>query len=115
MLLRSTQPNATAHTPADVYWVNLPDDYVLQIHWYPIDTFKRLLATHGFQLVSIMRHPLDVLASIHQFSQREQETWQCLGRQDGNKEGLQGTTPVDESMVEYATSQRYRSLLGASA
>jgi hypothetical protein len=41
---------------------------VLQLHWHRTpELFGRLLERHGFRVVSIARHPFDVLLSILQF------------------------------------------------
>lgn len=52
----------------------IPDRCVLQIHWYREPNFQRFLFENRFKVVSIARHPLDVLISILHFIRYDQST-----------------------------------------
>lgn len=103
------------HSPSEVPWTSLPDNFILQLHWYPTADFCGLLSSNGFQPISIMRHPLDVLLSIHQFSQWELETNRWLEGLGGSEDELRGSLPSDEPLLEYALGSRFAALLDVSA
>src|SRR3712207_3137993 len=52
-----------AHTPDEIDWGGLPPRCVLQIHWNRVEPFVSRLDRHGFRVVVLARHPLDVLMS----------------------------------------------------
>lgn len=51
------------HTPEELDWDRAPKRCAVQIHWLRTDPFPGLLDRHGFQVVTLARHPLDVLLS----------------------------------------------------
>lgn len=102
------------HSPSEVPWTSLSDNFILQLHWYPTADFCGLLSSNGFQPISIMRHPLDVLVSIHQFSQWELETHRWLEGLGGSEDELRGSLPSDEPLLEYALGSRFAALLDVS-
>lgn len=103
------------HSPSEVPWTSLSDNLILQLHWYPTADFYGLLLSSGFQPISIMRHPLDVLLSIHHFSQWELETNRWLEGLGGSEDELRGSLPSDEPLLEYALGSRFAALLDVSA
>lgn len=62
------------HRPNDLDWGKLPENCVVQIHWHKISEFSTLLETHGFRVLTIAKHPLDVLISILHFLMYEPQT-----------------------------------------
>jgi hypothetical protein len=102
------------HTPAEVPWETLPPRVLLQIHWYPTPQFTGLLNKGGFKVVTISRHPLDVLISILHFCRHEPATARWLEGRGGTEESLLGATPLDLATAEYAASRRFRELLGVT-
>lgn len=62
------------HRPNDLDWGTLPENCVVQIHWHKSLEISTLLESHGFQVLTIARHPLDVLISILHFSMFEPQT-----------------------------------------
>ena len=59
-------------------WAALPPEVVLQIHWRRTPEFQAKLNEHGFHVVTVARHPLDVLISILHFCIYESESEQWL-------------------------------------
>lgn len=104
------------HSPGDVSWDNLPKgNFVLQIHWERTPEFIERLQAHGFKVVVLQRHPLDVLLSILQFSVHEPQTAQWLLGKHGDESSIQGRSPVSQEFLTYAISQRAHALLNVSA
>ena len=50
--------------PADLDWAALPDRFVVQLAWERTRFLERVLREQGITVVSVARHPLDVLVSI---------------------------------------------------
>lgn len=104
-----------AHTPDQVDWVHLPANCALQIHWPPVDAFVLQLARHHFQVVTLARHPLDVLISMLHFAQHEPETHRWLDGAGGDERLIVGARPLSPEFVGYAISRRAQLLLSVSA
>lgn len=104
----------SVHHPDAVDWTSQPARTVCQLHWLPDDDLLRAWRTHGVRVVSIARHPLDVLVSILNFAQEARETGRWLGGLGGDEERLRGATPVSPEFVEYAESERAGALLSVT-
>lgn len=102
------------HTPEDFPWDQLPERVVLQIHWYPTEQFRRQLDDAGFKVVTIARHPLDVLMSVLHFCRHEVQTDRWLDGAWGGERALVGAAPQDQVVRDYAASRRFRELLGVT-
>lgn len=103
-----------AHTPANINWEALPRHCVLQIHWHRTEPFFSLLEKYKFRIVTLSRHPLDVLISILHFSSHETETIRWLGGEGGNEVKIRRATPISQEFLEYATGPRSTALLKVS-
>jgi hypothetical protein len=115
LLAQLTESDEIAqHTPDEVPWDALPDRVLLQIHWYPTPEFTRRLDDAGFKVVTISRHPLDLLMSILHFCRHEAETRRWLDGDGGDERSLIGAAPQDPVVLQYAASPRFRTLLGVS-
>src|SRR3954470_22779750 len=70
-------PHFARHSLSDEDWNALPPEVVLQIHWRRTPAFAVRLKEHGFRVVTVARHPLDVLISILHFCiyDSESEHW----------------------------------------
>jgi hypothetical protein len=106
-------PSIAVHNPADVPWETLPEECVLQIHWHPLPSFLERLERHGFRVVALARHPLDVLISILQFALHE-PTARWLEGEAGNERPIYGAMPRSAAFLEYATGKRAAALLAVS-
>jgi hypothetical protein len=73
-----------------------------------------VLDEHEFRIITISRHPLDVLASILHFARFEPETRCWLDGMGGNEDQLQRADPTTVAFTRYCTSERARALLGVS-
>ena len=101
------------HDPAEIP-AELPSRVILQLHWYREPGLQRWLREHGFRILVIARHPLDVLLSVLHFVRHEPETARWL---DGNAElppGLGQASPTSPLFAEYAQSWGAENLLGIS-
>lgn len=103
------------HELTDAVLEGLPRECVVQIHWRREPDFRARLAEHGFRVLTIARHPLDVLISILQFAIHESESDRWLLGRAGDESGLFGAMPGSRAFVEYAASDRARELFGVSA
>lgn len=102
------------HRPRDFAWSTLPHATTLQLHWYPTSQFRALLSQHDFSVVTIVRHPLDVLMSVLHFCRHEANTAQWLDGVGGNEQALRSCSPLSPALVDYAHSQRFQLLLGVT-
>jgi hypothetical protein len=95
--------------PADI-----PKRCILQLHWYREPNFQRWLLSRDFKIVTIARHPLDVLVSALKFIRYEPETSRWLEGNTGLPGGLIASAPCSEEFLAYATSFEAENLLSIS-
>lgn len=105
---------AAFHHPRDIPWEELSGGFVMQLHWPPTDELVAKLRDNRFSIVTLARHPADVLLSILQYSQRAAETHRWLGGSGGDEAVLRGADPSTEAFRSYVRSQRARDLLSLS-
>jgi hypothetical protein len=105
----------SAHTPDEVRWDALPDACVLQLHWPRTRRFVQTLEQHGFRVLVIARHPLDVLISILHFAAHEPETNRWLDGAFGGERSIVGVDPSSAAFAAYATGRRARALIDVSS
>lgn len=103
------------HSPEDVPWNELPDNFILQLHWHLSDEFIQLLKKFKFHIVTIARHPLDTLISILQFAPREPQTAFWLNRLEGDEVCIHGLSPSDAKFLSYCEGRRAKALLDVTA
>ena len=99
------------HNPEDINWETLPVNVIVQIHWRNSESFREDLIKNSFKVVTITRHPLDVLISILHFSQHSKNTKHWLGGYGGDESSLLGATPLSNSFLDYSVSKRAQALL----
>jgi hypothetical protein len=102
------------HSPAEVEWETLPERCVLQLHWHRTPEFRRLMRQHGFSVVVLARHPLDVLVSILHFAPHEPLTARWLEGEGGNEDSLLGANPASRAFLAYGTGPRAKALLSVT-
>jgi hypothetical protein len=102
------------HNPQDVDWTNLPERFVLQVHYHYEETFVALLEQYQFHVIVISRHPLDTLVSILHFAPHEPATARWLDGEGGNEKTIIGVSPCSPEFLEYATGPRSLALLSIS-
>ncbi len=103
------------HQLADDDWERLPAEVALQLHWPRTPEFVDKLTRHGFRVLTLARHPLDVLVSILHFSWYEPETRNWLLGEGGNEDGLRAAMPRSRTFVDYCTGPRAAALLNVTA
>ena len=103
------------HNPNDINWEELPTNLIVQIHWRNSQSFREDLIKNSFRVVTINRHPLDVLISILHFSQYENDTKFWLGGYGGDESSLLGASPLSSSFLDYSVSKRAQALLGVTS
>ena len=113
-LVRSLQGRIDALLGSDADWENLPPEVVLQLHWRRDPGFVERLSAHGFRVVTVARHPLDVLISILHFCVYESESEHWLLGAGGSEAGIYAAMPRSRAFVEYATGPRAAGLLAVT-
>lgn len=103
------------HHPGDLEWSRLPDRAVIQLHWPRTTYLQRLLEGAGFKVVTITRHPFDVLVSILRLAQTEPETLGWLWGSGGDEEGLLDVDPTSQEFAQWAMSERAFNLLAVTS
>jgi hypothetical protein len=104
----------SAHTPDEIDWERLPEACALQLHWPRTRSFVRTLERHGFHVIVVCRHPLDVLISILHFAGREPETARWLDGAHGDEQTIIGADPLSPEFREYSAGKRARALIDVS-
>jgi len=102
------------HSPADIDWAALPNDCILQIHWKPTAAFRLSLEQHGFRVVVLARHPLDVLLSVLHYCLHDGSTKRWLESEGGGEDAICGAMPCSSAFMQYATGSRATALLSVS-
>jgi hypothetical protein len=102
------------HSPGELDWATLPQGLILQMHWPPTPTFVALLERHGFQTITLARHPLDTLISILHFAMHDASTACWLQGDQGNEDGIFAAMPCSSAFLDYATGPRAAVLLAIS-
>jgi hypothetical protein len=107
-------PTRSVHTPDEVDWDRLPDDWLFAVHWRPTAPFLERLRRHGFRVIVLARHPLDALISVLQFCWRSPSTERWLEGEGGDERVLWGAMPRSEAFLGYAAGPRAEALLSVS-
>ena len=98
-------PHFARHAMAAEDWAALPPEVVLQIHWRRDPAFEAKLAGHGFRVVTVARHPLDVLVSVLHFCIYESESEHWLLGAGGSEAEIFAAMPRSRAFVEYAAAR----------
>lgn len=99
------------HHPADIPWDSLPTRFVIQLHWPRTRHMEWMLQSHDVKVISLARHPLDVLLSIHKFVQHGQETDKWLAARAGDESAIRGVDVSADAFTSWASSERASALL----
>lgn len=102
------------HRPNDLDWGKLAENCVVQIHWHKFSEFSTFLETQGFRVITIARHPLDVLISILHFSMFEPQTACWLDGEGGGESSIFDKSPTSSEFYLYATGPRAKALLSVT-
>ena len=102
-----------AHVPGEIDW-SAPEPCVVQLHWHPSERLLAELARHGWRVVTLARHPLDVLVSILHFAPGEPTTARWLQGEGGDERSIIGAMPRSAAFLGYATGPRAAALLAVS-
>jgi hypothetical protein len=90
---------------------SLPARCAIQLHWPRTPALQSWLAQERVHVISAARHPLDVLASILIFAQREPNTLEWLDGAGGTELTIRGAEFGDPAFEAYALGPRARALL----
>ena len=91
----------------------LPARVVVQLHWPRTEAFVTYLRAHGFRVLTLARHPLDVLLSVLHFVSHEPLTRRWLGG-DAEVSSLVGHGPTSQEFARYAVGAGARALFGVT-
>jgi hypothetical protein len=107
-------PGMAVHRPDDLNWADLPEKCVLQLHWHRTAALVQQLREEGFRILSVARHPLDVLISILQFCLHDDSTLQWLDGEGGDERPIHGAMPGSAVFLDYAVGPRAAALMTVS-
>lgn len=107
-------PHLARHSMSDSDWSDFPRSVVLQLHWRRTPDFVAKLNEHGFRVVTVARHPLDVLVSILHFCIYDSESEQWLLGAGGSEADIYAAMPRSRAFIEYAKGPRAAELLAAT-
>jgi len=93
---------------------DLPERCFLQVHWYREPNFQEWLRARDFRIMTISRHPLDVLISVLHYIRYEPGTSRWLEGNAELPEALIKSTPGSQEFINYATSFGAENLLSIS-
>jgi hypothetical protein len=108
-------PEISVHHPGDIRWDRLPPQFVIQLHWRRTELLEQRLRAAGITVITASRHPLDVLLSMLVFAQRDRHTSRWLAADEDSERTLDNAVPGDPAFLEWAGSDRARSLLNLTA
>lgn len=108
-------PSALVEHPADLRLDELPDSCVLEIVWPRTEQLRSALLSHGFQIVTIRREPLETLLSYLHLAQVDKFTSRFLEDVGDGDGGLVGATPASDGFITWVTGNRAAALLDISA
>jgi hypothetical protein len=100
------------HTPGELP-APLPERMVLQLHWHRTPELRELLRENGIRVVSLARHPLDVLVSILHFVGQDPTPARWLEGEGGVDE-LAGASPTSDAFTRFALGSGARALLSVT-
>lgn len=92
----------------------IPERCVFQLHWYREPNFQSFLSEHNFQVVTIARHPLDILLSVLHFVTYEPQTARWLGGNCELPQFLASRSPISDEFLDYAVSFGSENLLSVT-
>jgi hypothetical protein len=107
-------PHLARHSMSNADWNALPAEVVLQLHWRRTPDFSAKLHEHGFRVVTVARHPLDVLISILHFCIYESESEKWLLGAGGSESEIFAAMPRSRSFIKYAKGPRAAELLAVT-
>jgi hypothetical protein len=93
---------------------HVPEQCALQVHWYREPNFQEFLTRHGFKVITLARHPLDVLLSVLHFVKYEPETARWLEGNCALPNDLIGSAPCSRHFADYASSYGCENLLSVT-
>lgn len=108
-------PELSRHRLSRNEWRDLPPEIVLQLHHRREPEFEATLAEHGFRVLTISRHPLDVLISILHVAVHEIESEHWLDGRHGDERTIWGAMPRSRCFLDYAVSPRAAELLAVTS
>jgi len=103
-----------AHTPEVLFEPPLPDRLVMQIHWLPDRQFCQRLEQEQISIITLARHPLDLLLSILHFIHHEPTTVNWLEGAGKIDFSLVGKCPNSPEFINYATGDGAKALLAVT-
>lgn len=80
--------------PDALDWETLPEKCIVQLHWHRLPPFTTFLATQNFRVVTMARHPLDILISILQFAPHEPQTVCWLDGENGDETAIHNKSVI---------------------
>src|SRR5271168_4540387 len=94
---------------------SVPESCVMQIHWYREPGFQKFLHDNGFKIITISRHPLDVLLSVLRFCKYDPNNARWL-EGNCNLDYLfeQDATPVCPAFLDWCTGFGCENLLSVT-
>jgi hypothetical protein len=101
------------YNPLEAPWSDLPGRCVIMTHWPREGPLPALLEEHVFRVVTLARHPLDVLISILHYAPSGASLRWMEGAQ-GDERPIFGASPRSAAFLDYATGPRVRALLSVS-
>jgi Sulfotransferase domain len=104
-------PGLSVPNPAALDWQSLPSECVLHMHWHRTPALARMLDDEGFRVVSVIRHPLDLLVSVLQFCLHDDSPLQWLGGENGDERSIRGVLPNSPAFIRYACGPRAAALM----
>ena len=81
------------------------------MHWRRTPALTRRLREGGFHVMTVVRHPLDVLLSVLQFCLHDDSTMGWLGGEAGDERPIRGAMPGSAAFLDYAVGPRAAALL----
>lgn len=109
-----TLPEIASFSFRDTIWSQVPERCILQIHERGEPAIQERFKQEGFRILTLTRHPFDVLISILRFTVFA-NTSNWLHGAGGDESSILGISPNSDAVLAYARGLRAEQLFGVSA
>ena len=107
-------PEVARFSFRDVNWSKVPEQCILQVHERGEPAIQERFKHEGFRIVTLTRHPFDVLISILRFTVFA-NTSNWLRGAGGDESSIRGVSPNSDALLAYTRGPRAAQLFGVSS
>ena len=107
-------PHVAVHQMNETDWAMQPEEVLLRLHWRREPKLLARLEREGYRIITIARHPLDVLISILHVVVYDVDSEAWLLGSKGDERPIWGSMPRSRNFLDYCQSERAFELLSVT-